>query len=144
MWDQKTGINVSAHEASSQQQDKNKLFESTGEDSGFHSGPQHLYSSEIIDSGIGHTVDTPVTENFQDSGAIIEDNQDRKQESMIVQSGVDFGLSEWFCDLSLNNSTNNLSSCRQSAEETKYSKSKPFSNRPLWELCYVQDADGDT
>lgn len=167
MWDQKSGINVSAPEGSERIsgsganhqsiQDK-KIFESSGGDSGFLSGPQNLYSSESIDSSdrIDQNI-APVIDKFQDSGAILadddddeqEDNtKDNKQEPMIFQSSVDVGLSEWFCELNLKNSSlplNNLSSSRKSPEEAKYSKlSKQFSNRPLWEICYVQDADGDT
>lgn len=164
MWDQKTGINVSAIEGSerisgsgsnNQPIDDKKIFESFGEDSGFLSGPQNLYSSESIDT---HSdVGPDITPKYRDSGAIDgnedddddkDNTKDTKSSSMILDSGVDVGLSEWFCELNLKNSTlplNNLGSCRKTVDEPKYSKiSKLLENRPLWEICYVQDADGDT
>lgn len=152
--DQKTGINVSAIEGSERIsgsgsnhqsiQDKN-IFESFGEDSGVFSGPQNLYSSESIDS---HSDVVPNTDSRAIVGDEEKDTKDTKSSSMILDSGVDVGLSEWFCELNLKNSTlplNNLGSCRKTVEEPKYSKiSKLLENRPLWEICYVQDADGDT
>lgn len=161
MWDQKTGINFAALEGSERisgidraagvnnLQDK-KDFESSGDDSGFLSGPQNLYSSESIDTHSDHII--PDIEKFQDSGAIDadEDNtKDTKPSSMILDSGVDIGLSEWFCELNLKNSTsqlNNLGGCRKTVlEEPKYSKiTKLLESRPLWEICYIQDEDGDT
>lgn len=160
MWDQKTGINVSAIDGSERitgtgsnrqlLQDK-KHFESTGEDSGFLSSSQ-IYSSE---SNHPQSEIEPDIEKFRDSGAIEEDDEqgdntkDTKQDSMILDSGVDVGLSEWFCELNLTNSTlplNNLGGCRKTVlEEPKFAKiSKLLQNRQLWEICYVQDADGDT
>lgn len=166
MWDQKSGINVSALEGSErisgsgpnhQLIPDKKIFESSEEDSGFLSGPQNLYSSENIDSQHfdskhidSHRIDAEIVpDKFRDSGAIIADDEDEPEdntkEPMIFQSSVDVGLSEWFCELNLKNSSlplNNLSNSRKSQEEPKLAKQ--FSNRPLWEICYVQDADGDT
>lgn len=163
MWDQKSGINVSALDGSDRSgsnhqsiQDK-KLFESSGSDSGFLSGPQTLYSSESIDSHPDIAGPEKI-DTFRDSGAIVTDDddnndrnentKDKKQESMIFQSGVDVGLSEWFCELNLKNSSlplNNLSTSRKGVDEPKFSKfPKQLPNRPLLEICYVQDADGDT
>lgn len=167
MYDQKTGINVSAIQGSERIRgsdsnrptiDDKKIFESSGgDDSGFLSG-QNLFSSESIDTeDIADTVPAavPDTDNYRDSGAIVADDDDEEREDntkdtkqgpMILPNGVDVGLSEWFCGLNLKNSSvpyNNLSSSRKAQEEQKYSTfSKP--NRPLWELCYRQDDDGDT
>lgn len=167
MYDQKTGINVSANQGSEQIRrsdsnhpsiDDKKIFESSGgDDSGFLSG-QNLFSSESIDTeDIADTVPVavPDTDNYRDSGAIVADDDERedntkdtKQGSMILPNGVDVGLSEWFCGLNLKNSSvpyNNLSSSRKTQEEPKYSSfSNKLPNRPLWELCYRQDDDGDT
>lgn len=144
-----------------------KIFESSEEDSGFLSGPQNLYSSESLDSqhfdsqhfdsqqfdskNIGSLrIDAEVVhDEFRDSGAIIPDDEDEPEdntkEPMIFKRSVDVGLSEWFCKLNFQNSSlplNNLSNSRKSQEEPKLAKQ--FSSRPLWEICYVQDADGDT
>lgn len=163
MWNQKSEKNISVLEGSEHIsgsdrgtashpsiQDK-KVFESSGQDSGFLSGPQNLYSSEDIDT---HLDDLPDIEKFRDSGAIDEDDEDShtkdtKQTSMILDSGVDVGLSEWFCGLNLKNASqplNNLGGCRQTVlEEPKYPKiSKLLQTTPLWEICYFQDEDGDT
>ncbi|KAG4066794.1 hypothetical protein HA402_012861 [Bradysia odoriphaga] len=157
MWDQRRSINVSAPEGSerisgsnlSPIQDK-KIFESSGGDSGFLSGPQN--SSDSLDSEIySHKSILPDSNKFQDSGAIVGDDEEEDEQAdtkdpMIFRSGIDVGLSEWMCDLNLKDSTiNNLSSSRKTAEEAKPTKlSKQLPNRQLWEICYVQDADGDT
>ncbi len=165
MWDQKTGINVSALEeserfsgsASNHQsiQDK-KIIDSCGEDSGFLSG-QNLYSSDSIEDSHSEVIAAApvIEEKFRDSGAIVADDdddeqeditKDTKQEPMIVQSGVDVGLSEWFSGMNIYNS-NNLSDSRKNnvQEVPKYQKpSKTTLNRSLVETCYSQDSDGDT
>lgn len=169
MWDQESGINVSALDGtrriggSASIEDK-KIFESSGGDSGFLSGPQTLYSSESIDSEHHQSHDShqshsdivpDKSEPFRDSGAIVgdfddeqDDTKDTKQDPMIFKSGVDVGLSEWFCELKIKNSsapTNNLSGYQEtSVEEPKVSKFKGLTSRQLFEICYVQDADGDT
>lgn len=111
-----------------------------------------------------------VTSSYTDSGAIEdfvdeEDDQElsnsakdirsktqitSQSNNMILDSGVDLGLEEWFCGLNLKNSTqplNNLgSSCRKAMlDAQRFPKfSKKLQQTPLWEICYIQDDDGDT
>ncbi|KAJ6647792.1 NF-kappa-B inhibitor cactus [Pseudolycoriella hygida] len=167
MWNQQSAMNVSALEGSERisgselnchlLQDK-KLFESSGEDSGFLSGPQNLYSSESID--LQSNVLLPDIDNFGDSGAIpdIEDEQQDNtkdpKEKMIFRSGIDANMSEWLCKLNLKDSEtpmNNLNNCGKQlhtqAKDQEQNRSilpQRYAGRPLWQTCYLQDADGDT
>lgn len=164
MWDQRTSINISASEGSQQiggshlssVQDK-KIFESNAGDSGYLSGQQ--YSSDNFDSetdcsrnSVPVVEKLPVVDFYRDSGAIVEEEddddnddytKDTKPDSMIVRNESMVGLSESMCGLNLKGAPiNNLNNSRRTADESKQSKQSV--NRPLWEICYVQDADGDT
>lgn len=156
-------------------QDK-KIFQSEGQDSGFLSG-QNLSSSDI-DYDIDdikeiNTTDTTSSslatninsnkqqqQSYTDSGAIdddydnnscdlAKDSKQQQSQKMIIDSGVDLGLEEWFCGLNIKNSnqqSNNLGKpCRKTKEEPKFAKiTKKLQTVPLWQMCYVQDDDGDT
>lgn len=159
------------------QQDKKFPFQSSeGQDSGFLSG-QNLSSSDI-DYDIEEIKETnikaeivvtakQIDKSYTDSGAIDDDYEDDCQETaaavlakdnlkqqsqkMIIDSGVDLGLEEWFCGLNLKNSNqqlNNLgSACRlkEQQQQQKYPRiTKKLQQIPLWQMCYVQDDDGDT
>lgn len=168
MWDQKTGLNISAREGermsgpNHQAIDDKKIFESTGEDSGFLSGPQNLYSSESLDSHSDIVPNEqedkqqePMVQDKQilestgaDSGFLsgqIDNTKDNQGETMLFRDSIDGNMSEWFVGLNLKNSSvpfNNLGSTQNTGGEAPYSKK--LSKRALWEICYVQDADGDT
>lgn len=109
-----------------------------------------------------------VTSSYTDSGAIEDFDVDEQELShtakdsrsqtqitsqnniMLLDSGVDRGLEEWFCGLNLKNSTqplNNLgSSCRKAMLDAQHFPkiSKKLQQTKLWEICYIQDDDGDT
>lgn len=176
MWEQKSGKSNTIIDGT----DQKSQFESSQQDSGFLSGPQNIFSSsEIYDDDItdkpsiggGNCTNIApkssnlVTSSYTDSGAIEdfvdEDDQElsntakdirstSQSNDMILDSGVDLGLEEWFCGLNLKNSTqplNNLgSSCRKAMlDAQRFPKiSKKLQQTPLWEICYIQDDDGDT
>lgn len=163
MWDQKTGINVSAPEGSdriigsggsnNQSISDKKVFESTGEDSGFISSQNIiLLSSDSVSDSHLDAVSNKEFEDLRDSGAILSEEyidddrqdytKDKKQEQpMILQNVVDSGVTEWFCGLNLKDSSlplNDLGS--KSAPESP----EELSKTSLMRICYTQDADGDT
>lgn len=150
MWDQRAPINVSEGSERisgsnlSSLQDK-KIFESSGGDSGFISGPQN--SSDCLDSetDIREDTDAPpkqTVDNFEEDSGVFG-TKETTQDSMIFRQGdIDVGLSEWMCKVNLKDSTvNDLNSSRKTVEEPKPTK---ITKQLLWEICYVQDADGDT
>lgn len=157
MWDPKlSGQNVSVLD------DHKKGFENSQVESGFLSGPQTYSSSDIgidVDQDLSakHIAAVHQQNNFQqsftDSGLvsdlgnsdqIISSEKDIKpQSNMILDSRVDSGLSEWFCNLNLDNSSqpiNNLSS----TIEKKELKAQRDLQANLWKLYYRQDEEGDT
>ncbi|XP_055915823.1 NF-kappa-B inhibitor cactus [Eupeodes corollae] len=72
-------------------------------------------------------------------------NQQEDDDQMILDKGVDSGVSEWFCKLTLrdpNQSVNNLgSSERTNADSTNNSNSGDMAP---WEIYYQQNNEGDT
>lgn len=184
MWNQNSGKPISVLGESEPKGDSivqhppndKQLFESSGQDSGFLSGPQNTFLSDddiIVDaselplSSVGgggnqHSKNNNVT-SYTDSGAIDDDFDDvdkndnkitkdsskTSDATMILDSGVDLGLEEWFCGLNLKNTSqplNNLGNCRKNMlEEDKFPRiTKQLQHTPLWEICYIQDDDGDT
>lgn len=133
---------------------KNKDFENNSAlDSGFLSGPQDLYSGELTDNSehlpskekhqLSHHIDT-----YTDSGCIDDSTQltskDKHQQidtnidsGIMISSGVETGLSDWFNNLSVKDTANfnNLDGTKDKSNQQKNN---------LWELCYRQDNDGDT
>lgn len=162
--------------------DNKQIFQSNlDQDSGFLSGPISNQFSSEIDDDADITDPTPppshqqqqqqpprkAQESYTDSGAIDdfiddEDDGDKKQEQshkMILDSGVDLGLEEWFCCMNLKNSTqplNNLGATANTYHKAmleaaavqqrfpKISSKLQQQQTPLWEICYIQDDDGDT
>lgn len=151
MWDQKSAQTHSVISDS----DK-KLFESSsGQDSGFLSGPQ--YSSDDIDLQLKseehhHRLPTAgqqqppsdETENFKQQSEDSQFTDSGLCESaeqtgpMILDGNLDLNLNEWFCGLKLD-WKNDLDAKKQ----TPPTCSKP-SPPPLWKICFMQDDDGDT
>lgn len=179
MWNQKSGKSNTIIDGSDQkgqyessQQDSGFL---SGEQNIFSSSEN--YDDDITDQpSIGGGICTnlaPKSNNLEssytDSGAIEdfydEDDQElsntakdcrsttqitSQTDKMILDSGVDLGLEEWFCNLNLKNSNqplNNLgSSCRDPMiDAQRFPKfSKKLQQTQLWQICYFQDDDGDT
>lgn len=85
-----------------------------------------------------------------------KEQTDDDNNKMYIDSGVDVGLSEWFCNMNLTaNPTqqiNNLGGIKSEfyddiAEQKANAKniSEKLEQTPLWELCYQQDEEtGDT
>lgn len=154
MWDPKlSGQNVSVLD------DHKKEFENSQVESGFLSGPQTYSSSDIgieVDEDLSAKhISAQQQNNFQqsftDSGLVsdlgnseqISDKDIKPQSNMILDSRVDSGLSEWFCNLNLDNSAqpiNNLSSTIEKKEQ----KAQRDLQANLWKLYYRQDEEGDT
>lgn len=128
-------------------------------DSGFLSGPQANYSTEF-DSSLGEESSSKLsmsniksqplsktqTDTNIDSGVI----DDLSTSQMIIGSGTNVGLPDWFNNLSLNESPsiNNLDEKKDKttvAEQQKLiqQKTKEIQSN-LWKLCYQQDDEGDT
>lgn len=129
-------------------------------DSGFLSGPQANYSSEF-DSSLGESSSSQLsvktkpqppsksavqTDTNIDSGVI----DDHDLSHMIIGSGNNVGLPEWFNNLSLNESPsiNNLDEKKEKSTSTTEQKAIQQKTKEiqanLWKLCYQQDEDGDT
>lgn len=150
MWDQRAPINVSEGSERisgsnlSSLQDK-KIFESSGGDSGFISGPQN--SSDCLDSETDIREDTDVppkqtVNNFEEDSGVFATTETTKDSMILEQGNIDSNLAEWMVRVNLKDSTvNDLSSSRKTVEEPKPTK---ITKQLLWEICYVQDADGDT
>lgn len=154
MWDQKS---AQKHSVISDSDNNKKLFESSsGQDSGFLSGPQ--YSSDDIDLQLKSEEhhrrsptagqQQPSTEEtdlkfkqhskdslFVDSGLCESSEQ---SDPMILDGNLDLNLNEWFCGLKLD-WKNDL----DTKKSTPPTCSKP-SAPPLWKICFMQDDDGDT
>ena len=166
MWDhqQKTGGGATL-DGGSEINKQDTKFESSEQDSGFLSGPQNFYSSSELNSSSASIGDR----KYIDSGAIDVDNDDdddnhtnshstkdnnkQQEDQMILDSGVDLGLEEWFCGLNIKNSPqsiNNLGkNCKKAAIEEQQQQSsqkltKQLEQLPLWQICYYQDEEGDT
>lgn len=145
-------------------------LQSGGVDSGFLSGPQLSFEGEAgdfeqkpdnkIDDTHGQTAASYAKEaerEYVDSGLLedIEEDKEPKKENthMLLDRGVDSGLTEWFCNLSLKNSSqplNNLgsekSAGKKSAEQNISGKTQPQKAKSTnpWEVYYQQNDDGDT
>ncbi|GAB0089137.1 NF-kappa-B inhibitor cactus [Sergentomyia squamirostris] len=170
MWDPKTtsdakernnlGINLGG---------KTKDFEaSQGEDSGFMSSEQcislnEIHSGNSKSSNIG-TSDRVSSHNSQenntskkiantssalDSG-VFADIEEQSSDQMLLDREVNDNVSEWFCNLNLNNQPiNNLNqktSKRQ--KQIDITKSQQTYDLPVaqepWEIYYLQNSGGDT
>lgn len=119
--------------------DKCGLYESSRTDSGFLSSANLTVSSDQLLS--------EEIKSAPDSG-LIEDDVDKPQSYMHIDSGVDVGLSETFSGLSLKSpSLNNLNSTKirtnEDVSQTQVQTSAE-QERPPWELYYRQDEEGDT
>lgn len=177
MWNRNVDRNISVLEGKSEAEkssvdtgtlstidrESKKIPENTncGPDSGYLSGPLSAYISEEIDEI------SPQKDNNTDSD-LIEDNNDNSSASdttatnpnntntkenindsqMILDSGIDCNLNEWFSHLKFSDEStplNNLSCDRKNNEKQNTSARKDGSNRPrIWEICYRQNDEGDT
>lgn len=188
MWDQKSStdsqsISVSGRSAAAAAEDNKKQFQSNiNQDSGFLSGPISSQFSSEIDDDQQRNDDVDISDDppqpkkveasaakqarYSDSGAIddfIDDEAEEDEEKkMILDSGVDSGLEQWFCCMNLKNSTeplNNLgaasaATCHKAMLEAAAMQQRfpkisaklqhQLQQQPLWEICYIQDNDGDT
>lgn len=152
-------------------------------DSGFLSGPQNFSSSDIetankIDNNPS-TTSTQLTSSeqkllntsrvqtldsgLQDSGLILDEPDTEQQEeektsnNMIIDS-IDPGLTEWFCNLSINNGKindltgkstqkkddNQMEEDRTESDVTIKNQSTKDTVIPYWQRFYQQDDEGDT
>lgn len=142
------------------------------QDSGFLSGPQlssYIDSEEIIpdkqeDKSSNQAASSKTSQSknsILDSGCLEgEEDDESAQETdskpqksstdpMILDSGIDSGFTEWFCKLSLKNSSqplNNLgTSTKQSdIKDKNISTDVKKSEKQPWEIYFVQNEDGDT
>lgn len=73
--------------------------------------------------------------------------QQQSDEKMILEKGVDSGVSEWFCKLTLrdpNQQINNLGATNQNNGGNKNNNADGTQNLASWEVYYQQNNEGDT
>lgn len=90
------------------------------------------------------TAATPQTQ--QRELLVDNDDEDDDEDQMILDSGVDAGVTEWFCKLSLKDPSQQVNNLGAASQRTTSGNDNDTSgvDTPSWENYYQQNNEGDT